>query len=109
MIIDIRAALITGGVPGTALTFLACFGTGVLAYTLGIRHAFDADHIAGPAPPIPHNRSQPRPSMSREEDRPGPEGAVHRTACFPGAVAHLAHMAAWHALWEIADGPASGN
>src|ERR1700746_3190328 len=27
-------------------TQLFGFGTGVLAYTLGIRHAFDADHIA---------------------------------------------------------------
>ena len=40
------------------------FGTGVLAYTLGIRHAFDADHIAvcarkqmTPAPPAPSPRA----------------------------------------------------
>ena len=41
-----------GGRGGRALppirhgTKLFGFGTGVLAYTLGMRHAFDADHIA---------------------------------------------------------------
>jgi high-affinity nickel permease len=59
----IRAALIRGGAlvtaaqigqatgtisPATAaaLVLAGVLGTGILAYTLGMRHAFDADHIA---------------------------------------------------------------
>lgn len=37
-------ALLTTGTANTATTITV--GTGILAYTLGLRHAFDADHIA---------------------------------------------------------------
>ena len=39
-------AAAAGGHYHITRTQLFGFGTGVLAYTLGIRHAFDADHIA---------------------------------------------------------------
>ena len=39
-------ALALRGHPHINRTAFFGFGTGVLAYTLGMRHAFDADHIA---------------------------------------------------------------
>ncbi len=35
-----------GGHYHVSKTQIFGFGTGILAYTLGMRHAFDADHIA---------------------------------------------------------------
>src|SRR5580693_3614505 len=39
-------AAAAGGHYHISKTELFGFGTGILAYTLGMRHAFDADHIA---------------------------------------------------------------
>jgi high-affinity nickel-transport protein len=39
-------AAVVGGHYHIARTEIFGFGTGILAYTLGMRHAFDADHIA---------------------------------------------------------------
>src|SRR5690348_8316390 len=39
-------AVAVGGHYRISSTEIFGFGTGILAYTLGIRHAFDADHIA---------------------------------------------------------------
>ena len=39
-------AAAVGGHYHISGTQLFGFGTGILAYTLGMRHAFDADHIA---------------------------------------------------------------
>ena len=39
-------AAAVGGHYHITRTEIFGFGTGILAYTLGMRHAFDADHIA---------------------------------------------------------------
>jgi len=83
-------------------TQLFGFGTGVLAYTLGIRHAFDADHIAAidntgvdrgaapsatsatSAPPACPASSATGPPATPAKQRTTPSAAARDTAQPPG-------------------------
>ena len=95
-------AAVVGGHYHITRTEIFGFGTGILAYTLGIRHAFDADHIAvcarkqmTPAPPAPSPSASGLPRRRRGPGSPSPStGTSSLPTRTPGCAASLpGHLA----------------